>query len=276
MKILALDIGDVWVGTALSDSLGITCKPYQTVREGDLKQFLLDIIKKENIIKIVVGHPVTMKGEVQHQAKKVEEGGVDEETLRLVSNLLSHAQNITKKPKSELREIQALKPRKLVKPVNRTFMELATKGYNKEHTNFESQDIYHLVKLADACLKVDWENLPTVRDTKIKENLLMARSYGFEDEVDGGDYYLDFKTKRKKVKSTENSFKNDSNKKGRVFFDRGGKLEPLLKKEGAYSALKENFLISDLNKLEIEILKKQNPNFSKEDLKICDILNQLL
>lgn len=72
---------------------------------------------------------------VTAKAKKVEEGGVDEETLRLVSNLLSHAQNITKKPKSELREIQALKPRKLVKPVNRTFMELATKGYSKELTS---------------------------------------------------------------------------------------------------------------------------------------------
>lgn len=72
---------------------------------------------------------------VTAKAKKVEEGGVDEETLRLVSNLLSHAQNITKKPKSELREVQALKSRKLVKPVNRTFMELATKGYSKELTS---------------------------------------------------------------------------------------------------------------------------------------------
>ncbi|BDQ66517.1 nuclease domain-containing protein [Shewanella xiamenensis] len=72
---------------------------------------------------------------VTAKAKKVEEGGVDEETLRLVSNLLSHAQNITKKTKSELREIQALKPRKLVKPVNRTFMELATKGDSKELTS---------------------------------------------------------------------------------------------------------------------------------------------
>ncbi len=72
---------------------------------------------------------------VTAKAKKVEEGGVNEETLRLVSNLLSHVQNITKKPKSELREVQALKPRKLVKPVNRTFMELATKGYSKEFTS---------------------------------------------------------------------------------------------------------------------------------------------
>lgn len=72
---------------------------------------------------------------VTAKAKTVEEGGVDEETLTLVSNLLSHVQNITKKPKSELREVQALKPRKLVKPVNRTFMELATKGYSKELTS---------------------------------------------------------------------------------------------------------------------------------------------
>ncbi|TKG01203.1 nuclease domain-containing protein [Vibrio lentus] len=72
---------------------------------------------------------------VTAKAKKVEEGGVDEETLKLVSNLMSHAQNIIKKPKSELREVQALKPRNLVKPVNRTFMELATKGYSKELTS---------------------------------------------------------------------------------------------------------------------------------------------
>nr|ELR5041416.1 EstP [Providencia stuartii] len=72
---------------------------------------------------------------VTAKAKKVEEGGVDEETLRLVSNLLSHTKNITKKPKSELREVQALKSRKLVRPVNRTFMELAIKGYSKELTS---------------------------------------------------------------------------------------------------------------------------------------------
>lgn len=72
---------------------------------------------------------------VTAKAKRVEEGGVDEETLKLVSNLLSHAENITKKTKSELREVQALKPRKLVKPVNRTFMELATKGFSKELTS---------------------------------------------------------------------------------------------------------------------------------------------
>lgn len=42
-------------------------------------------------------------------------------------------------------------------------------GYYKEHTFNESQDIEHLVKLANACLKVDWENLPTKRDPSVYE-----------------------------------------------------------------------------------------------------------
>jgi hypothetical protein len=42
-------------------------------------------------------------------------------------------------------------------------------GYYKEHTFNESQDIEHLVKLANACLLVDWENLPTKRDPNVYE-----------------------------------------------------------------------------------------------------------
>jgi hypothetical protein len=42
-------------------------------------------------------------------------------------------------------------------------------GYYKEHTHTESQDIDHLERLANACLQVDWDNLPTVRDPKVTE-----------------------------------------------------------------------------------------------------------
>jgi hypothetical protein len=42
-------------------------------------------------------------------------------------------------------------------------------GYYKEHSTNEHQDIKHLIKLADACLKVDWESLPTKRNKKIHE-----------------------------------------------------------------------------------------------------------
>lgn len=37
-------------------------------------------------------------------------------------------------------------------------------GYQNEHTHDELQDIEHLDKLAQACLKVDWSSLPVERD----------------------------------------------------------------------------------------------------------------
>ena len=41
--------------------------------------------------------------------------------------------------------------------------------YYKEHSFDEHQDIVHLAFLADACTKVDWENLPIVRDETVAE-----------------------------------------------------------------------------------------------------------
>jgi hypothetical protein len=47
-------------------------------------------------------------------------------------------------------------------------------GYQHEHTYSEQQDIEHLTKLAEACLKVDWNSLPVERDPKTTE----YKSYG--------------------------------------------------------------------------------------------------
>lgn len=72
MKILALDIGDVWTGTALSDASGIFARPYQTAETKKLTQFLEELFAKESIEQIVIGHPRTMKGTSSDQTKKVE------------------------------------------------------------------------------------------------------------------------------------------------------------------------------------------------------------
>ena len=71
MKIMALDLGDVWTGTALSDELGITARPYQTVKSKELYDFLRETIEKEKIGTIVIGYPVTMRGTESEQTKKV-------------------------------------------------------------------------------------------------------------------------------------------------------------------------------------------------------------
>ncbi len=73
MKILALDIGDVWTGTAISDALGFFARPYQTVKTYQLQSFLTDLFAKESIQKVVIGHPRTLRGTTSEQTKKVEE-----------------------------------------------------------------------------------------------------------------------------------------------------------------------------------------------------------
>jgi hypothetical protein len=62
-------------------------------------------------------------------------------------------------------------------------------GYQSEHTFSETQNIVHLEKLAEACLKVDWNSLPVERDPSKTE----YKSYGYGGwgypGWDDDDYY---------------------------------------------------------------------------------------
>lgn len=70
MKILALDVGDVWTGTAISDPMGIIAKPFKTVKSFELTDFLRTTLQAEKIQDVIVGYPKTMKGTESEQTKK--------------------------------------------------------------------------------------------------------------------------------------------------------------------------------------------------------------
>lgn len=71
MKVLALDLGDVWTGTALSDPLKIIARPFKTVKTIDLFSFLQETVKTHQIDTFVIGYPKTMRGTESEQTKKV-------------------------------------------------------------------------------------------------------------------------------------------------------------------------------------------------------------
>ena len=69
-RILALDIGDVWVGSALSDATGLIASPLDTINFKDLFKFLEEIVKKYDIKSVVVGYPKSVGGNISQQTQK--------------------------------------------------------------------------------------------------------------------------------------------------------------------------------------------------------------
>ena len=140
-------------------------------------------------------------------------------------------------------------------------------GYYKEHTVNESQNIKHLEKLAEACLKVDWENLPTKRDpskTEYKSYNYGARTktyetydssysgrssnwrnrdkdYGYHDDwYDQSDVTTNGWDKSPSSwpgeEEYDGNFKKSNRKnKSKSYFDNGGELVPFKESQKVYS-----------------------------------------
>jgi len=76
MRCLGLDVGDRWIGVALSDPGGILASPLTIIERTEDSQALAaiaDIINKEQVGKIVVGLPLSLDGNLSGQAEKVKE-----------------------------------------------------------------------------------------------------------------------------------------------------------------------------------------------------------
>jgi putative Holliday junction resolvase len=74
MRCLGLDLGDRWIGVALSDPGGILASPFTVIERTDDSRAIkaiADIIDKEQVGKIVVGLPLSLDGTLSGQAEKV-------------------------------------------------------------------------------------------------------------------------------------------------------------------------------------------------------------
>src|ERR1700729_3511710 len=89
-RVMALDVGKVRVGVALSDPLGYTAQPLLTLwrkSRGEDMRSLMRVIRKHEVGEIVVGNPLHMSGDVSPWAAKVQEFA---EELRVRSGLPVH------------------------------------------------------------------------------------------------------------------------------------------------------------------------------------------
>ena len=67
-RILAIDYGSKRTGLAVTDPIGIIATPLTTVLTKDLIIFLKDYIEKEEVNKIVIGMPKTLRNEDSENA----------------------------------------------------------------------------------------------------------------------------------------------------------------------------------------------------------------
>jgi putative Holliday junction resolvase len=75
VRYLALDVGDRTIGLAVGEDAFGLARPLRTIRRrgvaADLES-LRDIVAKEDVGAIVIGLPLDTRGEVGHQAKRVQ------------------------------------------------------------------------------------------------------------------------------------------------------------------------------------------------------------
>ena len=74
-RYIALDIGDVRIGVARSDIMGIIASPLETINRKKVKSVkrIAEICKENDTNLIVVGIPKSLNGEEKRQAEKVRE-----------------------------------------------------------------------------------------------------------------------------------------------------------------------------------------------------------
>jgi putative Holliday junction resolvase len=74
-RILALDVGDVRIGVAISGELGLSAQPLLTLRRSTLRadlKSLARLVRKYAVTHVVVGNPLYMSGDLSPQALKAQ------------------------------------------------------------------------------------------------------------------------------------------------------------------------------------------------------------
>ena len=75
MKVLALDYGSARTGVAVSDPTGTLARPLEVVENASAPaglRHLAELVEREGVERIVVGLPVTLRGERGAQAEETE------------------------------------------------------------------------------------------------------------------------------------------------------------------------------------------------------------
>lgn len=69
-RIVALDLGEVRTGVAISDPGATLARPLEVVQSGQIEKYLRGLFSEEGVAEVVVGVPKTLGGEIGFQARR--------------------------------------------------------------------------------------------------------------------------------------------------------------------------------------------------------------
>ena len=152
-------------------------------------------------------------------------------------------------------------------------------GYYKEHTTNEHQDIQHLINLAEACVLVDWENLPTKRNPDVTEykeytstfggynwngrggsSNWRSRDYGYHDDFYDDDPYEHTISETLPNRGKKNKRGKRGGRGGKTYYDNGSELLPIdfvLNSDSKYDWIFSKFTDTGIEYWELQIVKEQ-------------------
>jgi len=87
-RVLGLDVGDIRIGVAISDELGITARGLFTLTRTNIKddtQKILDTLNENNCSSVIIGLPLNLSGDDSVQTEKIRDFAKKLEN-KLVSN----------------------------------------------------------------------------------------------------------------------------------------------------------------------------------------------
>jgi putative Holliday junction resolvase len=76
MRFMAMDVGDVRIGIALSDEKGVASLPHSVIQrtsDAEVLQKINSIINQYNVDVLVIGNPINMDGTAGARSKKTEQ-----------------------------------------------------------------------------------------------------------------------------------------------------------------------------------------------------------
>ena len=91
MRYLALDVGDRRIGLAVGEETFGLARPLQTIRRRGIAADLAtvrEIVRKEEVDALVIGLPLTLRGETGHQAERVRSFAASARSLGLPIDLV--------------------------------------------------------------------------------------------------------------------------------------------------------------------------------------------